>query len=117
MRPTLYNADHVIWPASCQGFNGHWSELIYAQTETQCTDIVGPICETGDYFALDRQMPAMQSGDLIAVFSCGAYSMSMASQYNSRVRPAEVMVSRNNSRLIRQRESYEDLISHEYELM
>ncbi|MBB1487523.1 diaminopimelate decarboxylase [Oceanospirillum sediminis] len=117
LRPTLYNADHVIWPASCQGFNGHWSELISAQTETQCTDIVGPICETGDYFALGRQMPPMQSGDLIAVFSCGAYSMSMASQYNSRVRPAEVMVSGNDCRLIRQRESYEDLISHEYGLM
>jgi diaminopimelate decarboxylase len=119
LRPTLYGASHVIWPAGFGAFNGHWSGLPATGVANGGTgvfdtiDIVGPICETGDYFALGRAMPALDGGDLLAVFSCGAYGMSMASQYNSRGRPAEVLVGGEQWRLIRRRESYADLVSHE----
>ncbi|USX24664.1 diaminopimelate decarboxylase [Oxalobacteraceae bacterium OTU3CINTB1] len=119
LRPTLYGASHVIWPASFGAFNGHWSGLPAAGVANgdagpfDSIDIVGPICETGDYFALGRAMPALDGGDLLAIFSCGAYGMSMASQYNSRGRPAEVLVEGGGQRQIRRRESYADLVSHE----
>ena len=118
LRPTLYGASHAIWPASFGAFDGHWSALPgLGGTDDgegfDAIDIVGPICETGDYFALGRAMPALDGGDLLAIFSCGAYGMSMASQYNSRGRPAEVMVEKDRQRLIRHRESYADLVAHE----
>lgn len=114
LRPALYNANHVIWPVAFEGFSGHWSKLgCIDVTEFQQIDVVGPICETGDYFALDRQLPSLRDDDVLAVFSCGAYGMSMASQYNSRGRPAEILVSGEHARLIRRRESHEDLIAHE----
>ena len=119
LRPTLYGASHVIWPTSYGGFDGHWSDLPGQGGQGgdaegfDAIDIVGPICETGDYFALGRPMPALNGGDLVAIFSCGAYGMSMASQYNSRGRPAEVMVDGDRHQLIRRRESYADLIAHE----
>lgn len=119
LRPTLYGASHVIWPASFGTFEGHWSGLPGQGAPGgdvegfDAIDIVGPICETGDYFALGRAMPALDGGDLLAIFSCGAYGMSMASQYNSRGRPAEVLVEGDRQRLIRHRESYADLVAHE----
>lgn len=118
LRPTLYGASHAIWPASFGAFDGHWSALpgLGGRDDDEgfdAIDIVGPICETGDYFALGRAMPALDGGDLLAIFSCGAYGMSMASQYNSRGRPAEVMVDKDRQRLIRHRESYADLVAHE----
>ncbi|MBP1204501.1 diaminopimelate decarboxylase [Duganella sp. 1411] len=118
LRPTLYGASHAIWPASFGAFDGHWSALpgLGGTNDGEgfdAIDIVGPICETGDYFALGRAMPALDGGDLLAIFSCGAYGMSMASQYNSRGRPAEVMVEKDRQRLIRHRESYADLVAHE----
>ena len=111
VRPTLYGASHVIWPANFEAFSGHWSAL--RGDALEATDIVGPICETGDYFALGRAMPALDGGDLLAVFSCGAYGMSMASQYNSRGRPAEVLIDQDRQRLIRRRESYGVLVALE----
>ena len=119
LRPTLYGASHVIWPASFGSFEGHWSGLPGQGAPERdaegfdAIDIVGPICETGDYFALGRHMPALDGGDLLAIFSCGAYGMSMASQYNSRGRPAEVMVDGEQQRLIRHRETHADLVAHE----
>lgn len=114
LRPTLYGASHVIWPAASPGFSGHWSALSRLdRSRFPRVDIVGPICETGDYLALDRPLPLPDEHDVLAVFSCGAYAMSMASQYNSRGRPAEVLVTGNNVQLIRKRESYDDLVAHE----
>ena len=101
IRPALYNSFHAIQPVK-----KIYSEMIVA-------DLVGPVCETGDFFAKDREMPAFLPGDLVAIMSAGAYSFSMASNYNSRLRPAEVMVKGKLSSIIRSREIYDDLIHGE----
>ena len=75
--------------------------------------MVGPVCESGDFLAKDRPLPPLRRGDLLAVFSTGAYAAVMASQYNSRPRAAEVLVNGADARLIRRRETYEDLIATE----
>jgi diaminopimelate decarboxylase len=72
-------------------------------------DVVGPICETGDFLALDRRMAVPSPGDVLAVLTAGAYGSSMASNYNSRLRPAEVLVEDGHAHLVRARESLEDL--------
>ncbi|WP_457623962.1 diaminopimelate decarboxylase [Persephonella sp.] len=100
LRPAMYNAYHHIIPAE--------------KKEKKITaDIVGPICETGDFFALDRQIDAVERGDYLAVMSAGAYGFSMASNYNTRPRAAEVLVDGKNFYVIRQRETYEDIIKPE----
>ena len=76
-------------------------------------DLVGPICETGDFLALDREIEALAPGDLVAVHTAGAYGFTMASQYNSRPRAPEVLVDENRWAVIRERETYEDLVRHE----
>ena len=76
-------------------------------------DVVGPLCETGDYLALDRAMPPVARGDLLAIFTAGAYGMSMASRYNSSPLPAEVLVDGLEFTTVRRRETYEDLVAHE----
>ena len=76
-------------------------------------DVVGPICESGDFLAKDRELPAVEPGDLLAVMSAGAYGFSMASNYNARPRAAEVLVHGDRYDIIRARESYEDLIRGE----
>ncbi len=76
-------------------------------------DVVGPICESGDFLAKDRPLPPMSAGDLLAVFTAGAYGMSMASRYNSHPLPAEVLVEGTEARLIRQRETVGDLVRDE----
>ena len=76
-------------------------------------DVVGPLCETGDYLALDRAMPPVARGDLLAIFTAGAYGMSMASRYNSSPLPAEVLVDGPEFTTVRRRETYEDLVAHE----
>ena len=81
----------------------------------QPADIVGPICETGDFLAEDRLLPPVKRGDLLAVFSTGAYGMVMASRYNSMPLPAEVMVDAGAATLVRRRERYDDLTAHEAE--
>lgn len=101
IRPSLYNAYHEILPILKTGD----AEATY--------DIVGPICESGDFFAKDRLIKTPQIGDLLAVMSAGAYGFSMSSNYNSRPKSAEVMVDGENFRIIKQRETYEDLIRGE----
>jgi diaminopimelate decarboxylase len=76
-------------------------------------DVVGPICESGDFLAKDRVLPALESGELLAVMSAGAYGFSMASLYNSRPLAAEVLVSGDKYSLIRRRGTYEDLMQGE----
>ena len=114
IRPALYEAFHFLWPVKVA------DELVPVRREAEPQmagltryDVVGPICETGDCFAKDRLLPHVHRGDLVAVFAAGAYGFSMSSQYNSRPRAAEVLVERNISRLIRRRETYQDLVGPE----
>jgi len=102
LRPALYAAYHEIVPASDRGDS--------SRTEV---DIVGPVCETGDFLARDRPMPMLSEGELLAVLDAGAYGMSLASNYNTRGRPAEVMVEGSSARLIRPRETAEDMMRGE----
>lgn len=97
MRPTLYSAYHAIEPVK------------KVKGDTIKADVVGPICETGDFLALDRKIANVQKGDLIAVMSAGAYGFSMSSNYCSRPRCAEVMVSGGQYEVVRLRETYQDL--------
>jgi diaminopimelate decarboxylase len=101
LRPSLYGAYHEIVPVSGQS------------RETETTDIVGPICETGDFFARDRKLPVANEGDLLAILDAGAYGAVLASNYNTRGRPAEVLVEGTKSKLIRRRESLRDQLSRE----
>jgi diaminopimelate decarboxylase len=103
IRPSLYNAYHAIVPV-VRPANG--------QPEITL-DVVGPICESGDFLAKDRPLPACQPGDLLAVLSAGAYGFAMASNYNARPRVPEVMVNGEQVALVRARETYEDLIRGE----
>ena len=100
MRPSLYNAFHEV------------INLSNTQDSTDIFDIVGPICETGDFLAKDRNIKANQ-GDILAIMDAGAYGFSMSSNYNSRPRIAEVMVDEDEFYLIRERENFSDLIAHE----
>jgi diaminopimelate decarboxylase len=79
----------------------------------ETADVVGPICESGDFLAKDRLLPAVGRGELLAVFTSGAYGMAMASRYNSHPLPAEVLVEGGRARLVRRREDYRDLVAHE----
>ncbi|MFQ5646464.1 MAG: diaminopimelate decarboxylase [bacterium] len=102
-RPSLYNSYHAIIPVTEK--NGSFSE--------ETVDVVGPICESGDFLAKDRTIKACAGGELLAVNSAGAYGFSMSSNYNSRARAAEVLVKRDEYRIIRRRETYNDLIRGE----
>jgi len=102
IRPALYSAYHEIVPVK----SDHSARLAEV-------DIVGPVCETGDFLARDRQMPMLSEGELLAVLDAGAYGMSLASNYNSRGRPAEVMVEGTKARLIRSRETAADMMRGE----
>jgi len=77
-------------------------------------DIVGPICESGDFLAKDRLMPLLRADDLLAVMSAGAYGFTMSSNYNSRPRPAEVLVMQDRFHVVRDRETYNDLVKGEH---
>jgi len=101
IRPALYEAYHRIEPVE--------ERVVPMAT----VDVVGPICETGDFLALDREMPEVEVGDLLAVRDAGAYCFSMASNYNMRPRPAEVVVSNGEPTLARRRESFDDLVRNE----
>jgi diaminopimelate decarboxylase len=101
MRPTLYGAYHRIVPVK------------KVRRKGIIADIVGPICESGDFLAREREIPQLKPGELIAVMSAGAYGFSMSSNYNSRPRVAEVMVKGKEHYLIRERETYKDLIRGE----
>lgn len=100
IRPSLYEAYHEVLPVK--------------ETEGKITgDLVGPVCESGDFIAKDRELPDFKQGDLFAVLSAGAYGFVMASNYNSRPRAAEVVVEGDSYRLARERDTLEDLISRE----
>ncbi len=114
IRPMLYSAFHFIWPTNVdEKYSISDRQEVMDLPGLVKTDVVGPICESGDFLAQDRMLPAVSRGDLIATFTAGAYGYAMSSQYNSRPRAAEVLVSGNTSRLIRRRENWDDLISHE----
>ena len=102
IRPSLYKAYHEIVPANRN-----------TQAEEAIVDVVGPICETGDFFARDRQLPAAEQGDLLVILDAGAYGMVLASNYNTRPRPAEVLVEGTSVKVIRRRESVADLLRNE----
>ncbi len=114
IRPSLYDAFHFIWPAKVD------EKFVPAQREkdlqldgTEVVDIVGPICEGADFFAKDRALPPAKRGDLVSVFTAGAYGFSMSSNYNARGRATEVLVDGDKFSVIRKRETYEDLITLE----
>ncbi len=114
IRPTLYESYHFIWPVKPDPKNvptKRDSDLIPADSET--VDVVGPICESGDYLAKDRPLPRTRRGDLLAVFTAGAYGFAMSSNYNNRPRAPEVLVDGASYRVIRKRETYEDLVAAE----
>jgi len=100
LRPSHYNAFHRI-------------DAVDPRERTTVADVVGPICESGDFLALDRQIDDAQPGDLLAVQSTGAYGFVMASNYNSRPKPAEVLVDGDKFAVVTRRESYEDLVRNE----
>ena len=117
IRPTLYDAFHRIWPVEpAAEFAEPPKDYESAMPGTRPTDVVGPVCETGDYLALDRHLPPMKRGDLLAIFSAGAYGMAMSSNYNGRCRGAEVLVDGDRHRLIRRRETFDDLIRPEIDI-
>jgi diaminopimelate decarboxylase len=101
MRPTLYGSLHQIVPVERRA------------EKTFLADVVGPLCETGDFLARDREMPCLEPGDLVAVMTAGAYGYVLSSNYNSRPRPPEVMVAGDKVELIRPRERLEDLMAGE----
>jgi diaminopimelate decarboxylase len=102
IRPSLYDAYHEVRPVR------------ESRGQLELTvDVVGPICESGDFLAKDRALPQVDEGDLLAVMSAGAYGFAMASNYNARPRAAEVLVDGSRYSIVRRRESYEDLIAGE----
>jgi len=102
IRPALYHAHHEIIPVKQPAGK---SSLI--------VDVVGPVCESGDFFARDRALPAVKPNDLVVLLDAGAYGMSQTSNYNTRPRPAEVLVDVSSAKLIRRRETIKDLYAHE----
>jgi diaminopimelate decarboxylase len=101
IRPSLYGAHHEIVPVERRrGKTAHY-------------DVVGPICETGDFFARECELPPLAEGDLIAILDAGAYGMSISSNYNTRMRAAEVLVDGSKARVIRKRETFAQLIANE----
>ena len=104
IRPALYQSYHEIIPVEAGSGDS---------PNRQKIDIVGPVCESGDFFALDREMPDVREGDLLAIMSAGAYGFTMASNYNSRPLPAEALVRGDTLTLIRKRQAWEDLVRDE----
>ena len=101
IRPSLYQAYHEIVPVDA------------ASSNTEITDVVGPVCETGDFFARDREMHIAEEGALLALLDAGAYGLVLSSNYNTRPRPAEVLVDRTKTQVIRRRETIADLLRGE----
>ncbi len=114
IRPSLYEAFHFIWPAAVEDkFVPAKREKGLAIEGTETVDVVGPICEGADFFARDRALPPASRGDLLAVFTAGAYGFTMSSNYNTRPMAAEVLVEGDKFKVIRKRQTYEDLIALE----
>lgn len=102
IRPSLYQAYHAILPLRRD-----------TKRKMAVVDVVGPVCETGDFFARDRELPGLTAGDFLAVLDAGAYGMSLSSNYNSRARAAEVLVNGRTHRLIRRRETLREMLTQE----
>ena len=114
IRPPLYNAFHFIWPAQVEERFSYIKRTEKLDIKgLEFVDVVGPICENTDFFAKDRALPPTKRGDLISIFTAGAYGFTMASNYNARGRAVEVLVDGDKFSVIRKRESYEDLIDLE----
>jgi diaminopimelate decarboxylase len=114
LRPTLYEAYHYIWPVKPDAKNVREKrDADVPPVDGETVDVVGPICESGDYLAQDRPLPRVHRGDLLSVFTAGAYGFSMSSNYNTRPRSAEVLVDGDTFSVIRRRETYEDLVAAE----
>jgi len=103
MRPSLYGAHHEVVPVMLDSKDSRLSKF----------DVVGPVCESGDFFARNRELPSVEEGELLAILDAGAYGMSLASNYNTRPRAAEVLVDGSRHKLIRKRETIHDLLAPE----
>jgi diaminopimelate decarboxylase len=101
LRPSLYGAYHEIVPVDAN------------KAPLQTVDVVGPVCETGDFFARDRELPHVSEGDLIAILDTGAYGMALASNYNTRPNPAEILVDGSRTKVVRRRQTIKDLLASE----
>lgn len=108
IRPAFYGSYHKMWPVE-----SHVPFTVDEGDNVFPADVVGPICESGDFFAKERPLPHMAAGDCLSVFGAGAYGMVMASNYNARPRVAEVMVDGGSWKIVRRRETYDDLLAHE----
>ena len=106
IRPSLYNVYHKI---EAVGIDGN--------AEKTVADVVGPICESGDFFGKDVPLPPLEHNDLLVIHSAGAYGFTMASNYNTRAKSAEVAIEGGEDRLIRKRETYEDQVRLEREYL
>jgi diaminopimelate decarboxylase len=125
IRPALYHSYHEIVPVeepttrsvgeavSFPSRQSRGKSMSKSKNKTEKMDIVGPVCESGDFFALDREMPDVREGDLLAIMSAGAYGFVMASNYNSRPLPAETLVGGDRFALIRKRQTWKDLVRDE----
>lgn len=110
IRPALYGAFHEIVPVITRNRAKGNSEIM---ADSEILDIVGPVCESGDFFARDRAMPPVAEGDVLAILDAGAYGLALASNYNTRPRAAEILVTGSSTRVIRRRETIRDLLSTE----
>jgi diaminopimelate decarboxylase len=113
LRPALYESEHFVYPTSLKGGVEPVRNPAFEAPGGVKVDIVGGVCESSDFLAKDRVLPPMIRGDLLAVFTAGAYGFVMSSQYNSRPRAAEVLVDGEQWRVIRRRETYDDLFAAE----
>lgn len=114
IRPALYQAFHFIWPVNIdEKFTPEKRSKQIDMPDTQTVDIVGPVCESADFLGKDVTLPAVKRGDLISIFTTGAYGFTMSSNYNSRGRAAEVLADGSGFSVIRKRETYEDMIALE----
>ena len=114
IRPTLYGAYHRIWPVETDpGVAGEAPDEEHWTGPLVLSDVVGPICESGDFFAKDRKLPPVRRGEFLAVFSAGAYGFAMSSNYNSHPRACEAMVAGTEAHAVTQRETLDDLIRNE----
>jgi len=114
LRPRLYDSFHFIWPAKPSPADvPQTRDRSRMPADGEVVDVVGPVCETGDFLAKDRPLPKVSRGDLLAVFTAGAYGFAMSSNYNNRPRVPEVLVEGDKYRIIRRRETYEDLVAAE----
>jgi diaminopimelate decarboxylase len=114
IRPMLYESYHFIWPTKPDAANVPTNRSrSYDPANGEVVDVVGPICESGDFLAKRRPLPRTKRGDLLAVFTAGAYGFAMSSNYNNRPRAPEVLVDGDTFKVIRRRETYEDLVAGE----